>query len=446
MNDSPGFFERLNNWIRNSVMVKLISMAILILLLLIPANMVESLIREREYRRLDVINEISGTWGNDQTLTSAVLTVPYEIYFTNDKKEVVTQTSYAHFLPENLQIKGEISPEKRYRSLYEVVVYVASLNVEGNFKNIDFSEWNIRPEDILWDKAYLSIGITDMRGIQEKILLQWNDTTLSLNPGIESNDVIESGVSVKVPVNAASTNLDFSYSLTLNGSKTLSFIPLGEETNVSLISTWSDPSFMGAFIPDEKTINESGFTADWNVLHLNRNYPQKWRGESFRINPSSFGVNLLVPVDHYQKSTRSAKYAVMFIALTFLIFFFVEILNRKRIHPIQYILVGLALCIFYTILVALSEHISFNMAYIASAIAVIALISLYASSFFKSTKLTLLCTLVLVILYGFLFTLLQLQDYALLLGSFGLFVTLAIVMYLSRNINWYDFINKSDKE
>ena len=446
MNDSPSFFERLNNWIRNSVMVKLISMAILILLLLIPANMVESLIREREYRRLDVINEISGTWGNDQTLTSAVLTVPYEIYFTNDKKEVVTQTSYAHFLPENLQIDGEISPEKRYRSLYEVVVYVASLSVKGNFKNIDFSEWNIRPEDILWDKAFLSIGITDMRGIQEKILLQWNDTTLSLNPGIESNDVIESGVSVKVPVNAASTDLNFSYSLTLNGSKTLSFIPLGEETNVSIISTWSDPSFMGAFIPDEKTINESGFTADWNVLHLNRNYPQKWRGESFRLNPSSFGVNLLVPVDHYQKSTRSAKYAVMFIALTFLIFFFVEILNRKRIHPIQYILVGLALCIFYTILVALSEHISFNMAYIASAIAVIALISLYASSFFKSTKLTLLCTLVLVILYGFLFTLLQLQDYALLLGSFGLFVTLAIVMYLSRNINWYDFINKSDKE
>ncbi|UZR93897.1 cell envelope integrity protein CreD [Chondrinema litorale] len=446
MNDSPSFFERLNNWIRNSVMVKLISMAILILLLLIPANMVESLIREREYRRLDVINEISGTWGNDQTLTSAVLTVPYEIYFTNDKKEVVTQTQYAHFLPENLQIDGEISPEKRYRSLYEVVVYVASLSVKGNFKNIDFSEWNIRSEDILWNKAFLSIGITDMRGIQEKILLQWNDTTLSLNPGIESNDVIESGVSVKVPVNAESANLNFSYSLTLNGSKTLNFIPLGEETNVSIISSWSDPSFMGAFIPDEKTINNSGFTADWKVLHLNRNYPQKWRGESFHVNTSSFGVNLLVPVDHYQKSTRSAKYAVMFIALTFLIFFFVEILNQKRIHPIQYILVGLALCIFYTVLVALSEHISFNLAYIASAIAVIVLISLYASSFFKSTKLTLLCALVLVILYGFLFTLLQLQDYALLLGSFGLFVTLAIVMYLSRNINWYDFINKSDKE
>lgn len=427
-------------------MVKLISMAILILLLLIPTSMVESLITEREYRRSDTIYEISNTWGNAQTLTGAVVTVPYLTYFTNEQKEVVSQVEYAHFLPENLQFEGEIFPEKRYRALYEVVVYVAELAVKGNFGQIDFSEWNIRAEDVLWDKAFLSIGITDMRGIQEKIMLQWQDSTFSLNPGIETSDVIKSGVSVKVPFAETSGDIDFSYKLKLNGSRDLYFVPLGEENMVNIKSTWADPSFVGSFLPDEKNISPAGFDANWRVLHLNRNYPQSWKGPAFQVEASAFGVNLLVPVDHYQKSTRSAKYAVMFIALTFLIFFFVEILNRKRIHPIQYILVGLAICLFYTLLVALSEHISFNLAYLVSAVATIALITLYVSSVFKSQKLTALCSLVLIILYGFLFTLLQLQDYALLLGSIGLFITLSIVMYLSRNIDWYNFINKTEEE
>ncbi len=244
-------------------------------------------------------------------------------------------------------------------------------------------------------------------------------------------------------------------------------MPLGRNTQVNIRSDWPNPSFDGAFLPDERDVDESGFTARWEVLHLNRNFPQAWKGSQYRFttpgaSPSSpdnyyydrppvdvaqtvsteasgyrFGVNLLRPVDEYQKSMRSAKYAILFISLTFLVFFFVETLNRKRIHPIQYLLVGLALCIFYALLVAISEQLNFNLAFIVSSIAVTVLITLYCHSIFKQQKLTLFIGLLLVMLYGFVFTLLQLQDYALLIGSIGLFGILAVVMYFSRKIDWY---------
>ncbi len=241
-------------------------------------------------------------------------------------------------------------------------------------------------------------------------------------------------------------------------------MPLGRNTQVNIRSNWPNPSFDGAFLPDERDVDESGFTARWEVLHLNRNFPQAWKGSQYRFttpgaSPSSpdnyyydrppvdvaqtvstkasgyrFGVNLLRPVDEYQKSMRSAKYAILFISLTFLVFFFVETLNRKRIHPIQYLLVGLALCIFYALLVAISEQLNFNLAFIVSSIAVTVLITLYCHSIFKQQKLTLFIGLLLVMLYGFVFTLLQLQDYALLIGSIGLFGILAVVMYHRRSI------------
>ena len=243
-------------------------------------------------------------------------------------------------------------------------------------------------------------------------------------------------------------------------------MPLGRTTQVSVRSDWPNPSFDGAFLPDEREVNESGFTARWEVLHLNRNFPQAWKGSQYRFttpstnepDPSdyyydrpaevvpiasteasgySFGVNLLRSVDEYQKATRAAKYAILFIALTFLVFFFVETLNRKRIHPVQYLLVGLALCIFYALLVAISEQLSFNLAFILSSVAVTLLITLYCHSIFRHQKLTLFIGLLLVLLYGFVFTLIQLQDYALLIGSIGLFGILAVVMYFSRKIDWY---------
>lgn len=421
-------------WIRNSITIKFIIIGLLILILLIPAGMIKKLIQERSSLRKSVIQEVSYKWGNPQTLAGPILTIPYKIYYKKDK-DIVEELRYAHFLPENLNINGQINPEIRYRGIYKVVVYNTELYIKGQFKKPDFSEWKINDTNILWDNATLSIRIPDMRGIKDEIFITWNKHEYGVNPGIADNSG-DNGVSAVVEINN-SDDYSFGFHLNLNGSESLSFVPIGKQTTVDISSSWGNPSFEGAFLPNNRTVNENGFTANWKVLHLNRPFPQKWIGNSFSYEGSSFGLQLLLPVDHYQKSLRSVKYAIMFVSLTFLIFLFTEILNKKRIHPIQYLLVGLGLSIFYSLLVSLSEQISFNLAYIIASFSIIILITAYAYSMLKNFKLTTIVALVLIILYVFLFTILQLQDYSLLLGSIGLFMALAIVMYLSRKVNWY---------
>tara|TARA_Y100001933_G_scaffold60479_1_gene60730 strand:- start:2918 stop:4276 length:1359 start_codon:yes stop_codon:yes gene_type:complete len=445
MQERPTFSEKASNWIKNSLTIRLITIGILILLLLIPVSMVKNLIKEREYRQQDAIEEVSSKWGKKQTVTGLVLTVPYNTYSKvfdtkTEKYNLIKSREYAHFLPDQLTINGEVLPELRYRGIYEVIVYNSKLNLTGSFSNPTFEEWKITDENILWEDAYISMGLSDLRGLQNKISLNWNGKQYDFNPGIESNDVIRNGISCRIPVYPKKTGAfdkNFSLELNFNGSSALNFIPLGKSTNVSIKSPWKNPSFDGAFLPDEREINEDGFTAKWDVLHLNRPYPQSFRGSTRGIQNSSFGVNLIVPIDEYQKSMRSAKYAVMFITLTFLLFFFVQILNGVRIHPIQYIIVGLALCVFYTLLVALSEHIPFKYSYLISSVSIISMITLYAQSISKNLKLTYVIGLILIMLYLFIYSIIQMQDYALLMGSFGLFLVLATIMYLSRKINWY---------
>ena len=421
------------SWVRTSTTFKFLIVGALILILLIPAEMIKSLIKERNALRNSVIDEVSYKWGNPQTLAGPLLTIPYKQYFRKDNK-IIEEVHYAHFLPENLEINGDVNPEIRYRGIYKVVVYSSNLEFKGNFRKPDFSQWKINESDILWDDAYLSVRVPDMRGIRDIVKINWNKDVFDVNPGINQQNY--SGISSQVKI-GDSEQYDFSYNLNLNGSSSLNFIPLGKETNIAIASPWTNPSFDGAFLPYEREVNEKGFNAKWKVLHLNRTYPQQWTDDSYYIDDSAFGVGLLFPVDQYQKSLRSAKYAIMFISLTFLVFFFTELLNKKRIHPIQYLLVGLGLSIFYSLLVSLSEHMSFNWAYLIAGVSIIGLITAYAHSIFKNLRLTAILSLILVILYLFLFTILQLQDYSLLLGSIGLFLTLAIVMYLSRKIDWY---------
>jgi len=439
------FFERANNWLKNSITIRLLTIGVLILLLLIPVSMVKDLIRERENRQEGAIKEVSSKWGTAQTVVGLVLTIPYNTYTKvydedNDNYQLVQSREYAHFLPKDLIIEGEVLPEKRYRGIYEVIVYNSKMNLTGAFSNPRFDEWKIKNENIIWSDAFVSLGLSDLRGIQENVSFNWKGKQYDFNPGIETNDVISNGISCRIPIqptDTSSTDWEFSLDLNFNGSSSLNFIPVGKSTNVSIKSAWRSPSFDGAFLPDQREINEDGFTAKWNVLHLNRPYPQKFRGATQGIYQSSFGVNLVVPVDEYQKSMRSAKYAAMFISLTFLLFFFVQILNHVKIHPIQYIIVGLALCVFYTLLIALSEHMPFNISYLISSISIIVMITLYAYSIAKNKRLTKVIGLILILLYLFIYSIIQMQDYALLMGSIGLFIVLAVVMYLSRKIDWY---------
>lgn len=414
------------------------------LVLLIPTSMIEGLIFERENTQKEAISEVSSKWANEQTISGPFVSIPYYKYIKEFSKKdsvnkIVQVKEYIHILPTELKITGKINPELRNRGIYEIVVYNSKINVSGKFKELNLSEFDIPEKDILFDKARLSVGIDDLRGIEKGVQLDWNNQKSSFNPGVVSNDIINSGINATVAVQSKdSLSHTFSFDLDLKGSQLLYFTPVGKVTDITVTSPWKNPSFNGAFLPDSRTISEAGFKANWNVLHLNRNYPQMWIGNSYSIKESSFGIDLLLPVGNYQKTFRSIRYAILFIGFTFLTFFFIEVLNRVFIHPIQYILVGIALIVFYTLLLSISEHVAFNLAFILAALATLLLIAGYVKAILKSNALTFLLTGILLILYSFIFVIIQLQDFALLIGSIGIFIILGLVMYFSRKIDWYN--------
>lgn len=430
--------------LKNSIYFKVATIFFISMLLLIPTSMIEGLIYERQNTQEQAINEVSSKWANQQTLTGPFISIPYYRYIKETTKKdtvgkIVKIKEFIHILPTDLKVSGKINPEQRNRGIYEIVVYNSKINLSGEFKEMKIGETDIPAKDILFDKAVLSLGINDLRGIEKQIDLKWNDKTSSFNPGVTNTDVIQSGINAPILVVANdSLSYRFSFDLDLKGSQLLYFTPVGKITDVSIESSWKNPSFDGAFLPDSRLLSENGFKANWNILHLNRNYPQMWTGNKHAISNSSFGINLILPVDNYQKTFRSIRYAILFIGFTFLVFFFIEVLHKIFIHPIQYILVGIALLVFYTLLLSLSEHINFNLAFIFSALATLLLIAGYVRAILKSAKLTYLIGGILAILYTFIYVVIQLQDLALLIGSIGIFVILALVMYFSRKIDWYN--------
>lgn len=450
-NNDQTFFDKTGSWLSHSITLRLFIIGLLILIMMIPVSTIQSLIQEREQRQGEAQSEISEKWGHPQTISGIVLSVPYTGQFrvTEDdgRERVESRTAYAHFLPNALDISGNLQPETRYRGIYETVVYATNLTLEGSFSLMEqelASDTRLR-----WDEATASIGISDLRSIQEAVSLDWNGEAYSFNPGLPSTDISRNGISVPVAVDSLareSGDLSFRVDLQLKGSEKLFFTPLGKETTVQIDSPWASPSFDGSFLPADRNVSKNGFDANWKVLNLNRGYPQAFTGSRPDIPASAFGVSLILPVDHYQKSMRAAKYAVLFITLTFAVFFFIQILAKVRIHPIQYIMVGLALSMFYTLLISLSEHIRFGWAYLIAASSIIALVGFYAQGTFKNLKLTGILGFIMGVLYLFIFSIIQLQDLALLVGSLGLFLSLAVVMYITRNINWYDTAQFTQKK
>lgn len=442
------FFDRLNQWIRTSTMLKLAVVGILVLVLLIPTSLVQSLIAEREQTRDAAVREVSGKWGDRQTIGGPVLSVPFTTVEKDEKGRTYTTTDFAHVLPDDLQITGTIQPEQRSRGIFTVILYSTRLTIKATLKRAVAQRLGISAASLQWEKAFISVGITDMKGIKGTIRMQVNGRSVVVEPGVPTADVLRSGVSALLPADAL--DIQFLCELNLNGSTELTFLPFGKQTTVSLTSPWATPSFSGAYLPDQREVRADGFRATWKVLQYNRNFPQQGIGAFMQqanngdekavvpvTNDTAFGVKLLLPVDEYQKITRSAKYAIMFILITFAAFFFVEILNKRRIHPVQYLLVGFTICLFYLLLLAISEHLSFNLAYLIGAAVTLFMISLYVRYVFRNDRLTVLFTAVSALLYGFFFSLLQLEDYSLLLGSAGLLLIHAAIMYLTRDVNWY---------
>ncbi|WP_321322481.1 cell envelope integrity protein CreD [Labilibaculum sp.] len=447
MNNTQSPFDKVNSWIKNSVGLKLGTITILMLLLLIPASMIKSIISEREMLNQSVLNEVSQKWAGKQQINGPILTIPLTYEHSSEDNKTITETKYLYILPEKININGDIEPEKLKRGIYEVVVYKSILDFKGQFKpNTKIDQNGLK--EINYDKAFLTVGISDLRGIKDQITLNWGNQKLDVQAGSKLSEMVSSGISIDLPDLREQINstIDFSFQLNLQGSQNLSFIPLGSTTKVKLSSTWSSPSFNGNFLPDNREVSDEGFSADWKILQLNRNYPQTWIDKNMRNEMlySALGVDLIMPLDDYQKSMRSSKYAVMTIALIFLVFFLVEILNGRKIHPFQYTLVGLALCLFYILLISISEHSNFNIAYLISAGITSLMILIYAKSVFKSGKFTGVLTATILGIYGFLFVTLQLADYALLMGSIGLALILGVTMYFTRNINWYKLNMKTE--
>ena len=437
--------------LKTSVMFTVVVIVGIALLLLVPTAMVMNIISEREHIQNNAISEVSDKWAASQTITGPYISVPYDTYIkqfteTDSVEQIIKLKKWLHFLPSTLSINGDISPERRYRGIYEIVVYESKVNVTGSFNSLDLSKFDINVNNIDFDKATLNIGITDLKGIEKQIELEWNNSKIFFNPGTSTTDLVYSGINCPINIsNNDSSAYQFSMDIDLKGSQFLYFVPVGKTTNINIKSQWSNPSFGGEFLPDSRDVDTNGFNANWNILHLNRNYPQSWSDIEYSVYDSSFGVNLLLPVDRYQKSMRVIKYAILFLAFTFMVFFFVEVMNKVFIHPIQYILVGIAIVVFYTLLLALSEYITFNLSYLISAFLTLGLITGYVLAILNSKKLALLILGILGILYGFIFTIIQLQDYALLIGSAGVFTILALVMYYSRKIDWYE-IKLGEKE
>lgn len=438
------------NSLKSNLYFKIGTIIIIALLLLIPTAMIRGIIYERESTQEEAIKEVSSKWGEAQTIKGPIMSLPFIRYAKetdekSGKEKVVTVREKLHILPSKLKIVTEMKPERRYRGVYEIVVYNAVIKVSGEFNKLNFAELDIPAANFDFSKARLNVGIDDLRGIEKQIELNWNNLNFPFNPGVSSTDNFNSGINAQIALSPTDNQIyHFSFELKLKGSQQLYFTPVGKETDIHVASTWTTPSFNGSFLPDENKVSKDGFTAHWNVLNLNRNYPQSWVGSRYNIKYSSFGVDLILPVDNYQKSHRSIKYAILFIGLTFLVFFFIEVFQSTFIHPIQYILVGIALVIFYTLLLAISEYLKFNISFFISAMATLILISGYVKAILKSTKLTGFIAGLLSILYIFIFVIIQLEDFALLIGSIGVFVILALIMYFSRKIDWYSIGNNGN--
>ena len=427
-----------NTWQKSKVIVKGLMIGVLALLLLIPADFVQNLIKEREARQKEAITEVSSKWADRQNITGPVLVIPYTKAAKDNNGFPVTIKSFAYFLPDRLNIESTVKPEKRYRGIYEVMLYSSSIKLNGTFTPLALQKLNLGPADMLWNEAYVCLGITDAKGLKDELQVRWNDSTLSLTPSAVNNAVLKEGFVSPLTINesTASSTIRFSSQVSLNGSEQLLFTPVGKQTTVQMQSTWPDPSFTGNQLPDSSMITKNGFEAKWKSLSHTRSFPQAWKDESYNLASASFGADLFVPVNSYQKTTRSVKYAILCMLLSFTAFFLIETNNKKSVHPVNYALIGFALILFYTLLLSFSEYIGFNEAYAVATTATVGLITWFVKGLLQSMKLSLLLSLVLVLLYSYIFSILQLQDYALLLGSVGLFLTLAVVMYYSRKVQW----------
>ncbi len=426
----------------NTILYKGIITGVLILLMMIPSLFISNLVQERKLRQQGIVEEVSSKWASSQTIAGFYLSVPYDLPGKDEKGVAITIRKELVILPEELKVSSQLIPEIRPRSIYKVLLYKSTNLFTGRF---DLNhQATIDPLLIRWSAAKICLGLTDIKGIEERVVVNFMGRPIELSPGLPGKNISETGLSAPVDLLDAQTTkaqLNFNSALKLKGSEKLHFLPLAGNSEYSIKSSWTSPSFDGNYLPGVRIINDSGFQSSWSFNKANLPFGTMLPEVAFEGEKFSFGVTMLQPSDQYAKTERSVKYAILFIGLTFSLFFIIELMQKNPVHPVQYVLIGIALSIFYTLLLSMSEFILFDLAYLVAAAATVLLITLYAKGHFGSWKTGAIFGSVLSALYGFTFVLVRLEDTALLIGSIGLFMVLALVMYASRKINWYGATN-----
>ncbi|HSU27491.1 MAG TPA: cell envelope integrity protein CreD [Chitinophagaceae bacterium] len=424
-------------WDKGKLFLKCAVIFITALVLWIPTSFILNLVKERKERQAEAVADISSKWAGQQTITGPLLNIPYDEITKDEKGNTVILKRDLWFMPDKLDIKTKIYPEKRHRGIYHVAVYRSDVSINIKFNPLKWQDLKIPSENIRWAGARLLFRVTDnIKGVNDDININWDGNIIPFNPRSTGTETVSDGYIAEFPFSAEAANTEHtgSMSFSINGSEKLLFTASGRENKVEMNSSWKNPSFTGVKLPDTREVGDTGFTATWK--YLNRSVPQVWKDNFYDLSASVVGADLLISVDSYEKTERSVKYAILCIILTFASFFLIETIYKKPLHLIQYALAGLALVLFYTLLLSISEYIGFNPAYGIAAVATISLVAWYMGSILRSSKLALFISFVLTVVYTYIFIIIQLQDYALLMGSIGLFIALGIIMYFSRKLQW----------
>ncbi len=402
--------------ILNSLPVKIALMGTLALLMLIPLAMVQGQIRDRQNAASASRDEVAASWGRSQTLTGPVLKLYYDLEVQDQNKDKTVKRETATVYPRSLNYDIDLPTQTLHRSIYDIMVYGAEVVVTG-----DYVIPSVYGQKDLKEQAVF-VGISDLRGIDGLVGITLGEQSYSFRSG--------SGASLSEPVNLDKSLMDgktvipFRLTYRVKGSTSLMVKPYGENTEVKMHSDCPDPSFTGDFLPSEREVTEEGFTARWSVSEINRGNPDD----------TSFGVNLLQGVTQYQKTMRSAKYGILVILLVFIAGLAVELVGKKKINIVQYLVIGLSLVLFYALVLSFSEFISFSMAYAIAALMTIAALFGYFRGILRDRSAWLLTALV-ALAYLLSYVLLQMETYALLAGTLVLFALLVGIMYLTRNLN-----------
>ena len=474
--EQSSFFEKISN----STVLKLFVIFFLSLILLIPLALISDLIEERKNREQEVSDGITLNWGKDQVISSPVLAIPYRETIPlsaekDEKSNLREELKWIFVLPKTSNIATDVTPQHLSRGIYNAVVYNSNITLEGSFDKISLEKLEIPHEQIDWKGSKLIFGIQDFKGLGKRPSLNWDGNELTFDPDFNNLKLFTQNLVCPVSLDPQKTDNRFKIKLNLKGSKSLNFLPLGDQTNIQAKGNWANPSFTGAFLPSKRNTETSNFSASWEIPSFSRKLPQQWTGDARSIyqfdnnlengnegnehkaaqtatttlasannlldNTDMITINFLPDINNYQKTTRVAKYGILVILLTFTSLLFTEVIKKKRIHIIQYILIGAAMVLFYTLLLALSEHIGFNLAYLTASVATVMLIGSFIKSITKDQKSALLLSSILALFYLFIYILMQLRDYSLVAGTIGIFIILAILMRVSTKINWYQFDN-----